>query len=320
MNLPNEVLSLKNRTPKAEKPKNSTTKGKKVVELDWRAKNAELITLDVGKTGQVYIDRAMDSLTTVWDTNYPLDGATEEAREKQALRQLKRKNELGVIAQMCSQAQEMKGTPQERANKIISALITRKMLDVILLFIESMVKRVAVSAYFEHRRYEAGTAVNPDIAMANLERLRECHALNGHVLEGEDGEEMFRGAFDAVHDKGESTWPSENHTLNAPSSTDAIQIAAVDAEDAELSAYAVQQWASAYWRLMTNNKEQADVLPFAIERVEQGVYRNYTEFLPFCDYRTESYQARLQREKLSGLEALEAVRNKIVDDGFTIKS
>lgn len=311
MKLPNEVLSLKNRPNPKPKPK-------KVTQLDWRERAAELITLTLGKTAQTYIDRAMDSLTTVWESNFPLDGETEEQRERQARRQAERHRNLTVISSMCDQASKMKGSPQERANKIISALITRKMIEVILLFVESLVRRAGVSAYFEYRRYLSHTAVNPEIALANLEQMRQSHALNGDVLEGEDGEALFANTFSTVHDAGEDVAPSEDHTRDGASSTDAIPIAATDAEDAELSALAIQQWASAYWRLMTNNKEEEDVLPFAIERVEPGVYRNYTEFTAFCDYRTESYNARLQRQKIEGLEALEAVRNKIVDDGFTL--
>ncbi len=310
MELPKEVLSLKNRT--TPKPKT------KVTQLDWRKRAAELITLNLGKTAQTYLDRAMDSLTTIWESNFPLDGETEEQRERQARRQAERHRNLTIIASMCDQASRMKGNPQERANKIISALITRKMTDVILLFIESLVRRAGVSAYFEYRRYLAHTAINPEVALANLEQMRQSHALNGDVLEGEDGEEIFANAFNAAHDHGESVSPGEDHARDGASSTDTIPIAATDAEDAELSALAIQQWASAYWRLMTNNKEEADILPFAIERVEPGIYRNYTDFLSFCNYRTESYNARLQKQKLEGLEALEAVRNKIVDDGFTI--
>lgn len=310
MNLPNEVLSLKNRKP-SQKPK------PKVTQLDWRGRAAELITLKLGKTAQVYLDRAMDSLTTVWEPNFPLDGETEEQRERQARRQAERHKNLTTIATMCDQASKMKGSPQERANKIISALITRKMTDTILLFIESVVRRAGVSAYFEYRRYLSHTAINPEVALANLEQMRQCHALNGEVLEGEDGEALFANAFNAAHDHGESVSPGEDHSRDDASNAP-IPIAATDTEDAELSALAIQQWASAYWRLMTNNKEEDDVLPFAVERVEPGVYRNYTEFTTFCDYRTESYNARLQRQKLEGLEALEAVRNKIADDGFVL--
>lgn len=303
-------LTIDKSKPKREKPK--------VQQLDWRVQAAELITLDPGPTAQTYLDRAMDALETVWPNTYALDGKTEEERDKQARRQEIRTQNFTTIAAACTQASKMEGTPLIRANKVVTAFIKRKMLDALLLFIESIVKRVAVSAYFEHRRYEAGTAVNPDVAMANLERMRECHALNGNVLDGEDGEEMFAAAFNAVHDHGEEAAESEDHTRDTQSANDAIQIAAVSAEDAELAAYAIQQWASAYWRLMTNNKEQADVLPFAIERVEPGVYRNYTDFLSFSNYRTESYNARLQREKVAGLEALESVAAKMADDGFNL--
>lgn len=309
MNLPNEVLSLKGRKPKT-----------KVQPIDWRQQAAELITLDPGPTAQTYLDRAMDALETVWPNTYPLEGKTEEEREKQARRQELRTQNFTTISIACTQASQMAGTPLVRANKVVNAFIKRKMLDALLLFIESIVKRVAVSAYSEHRRYEAGTAVNPDVALANLERMRECHALNGNVLDGEDGEEMFASAFAAVHDRGEEAAEGEDHSRDTQSANDAIQIAAVSAEDAELAAYAIQQWASAYWRLMTNNKEQADVLPFAIERVEPGVYRNYTDFLSFCNYRTESYNARLQREKVAGLEALESVATRIENDGFNLPS
>lgn len=303
-------LTIDKSKPKKEKPK--------VQQLDWRVQAAELITLDPGPTAQTYLDRAMDALETVWPNTYALDGKTEEERDKQARRQEIRTQNFTTIAAACTQASKMEGTPLIRANKVVTAFIKRKMLDALLLFIESIVKRVAVSAYFEHRRYEAGTAVNPDVAMANLERMRECHALNGNVLDGEDGEEIFAAAFNAVHDHGEEAAESEDHTRDTQSANDAIQIAAVSAEDAELAAYAIQQWASAYWRLMTNNKEQADVLPFAIERVEPGVYRNYTDFLSFSNYRTESYNARLQREKVAGLEALESVAAKMADDGFNL--
>lgn len=303
-------LAIDKTKPKKDKPK--------VQQLDWRTQAAELITLNPGPTAQTYLDRGMDALETVWDTTYPLEGKTEEERDKQARRQEVRKQHFTVIAAACAQASKMEGTPLIRANKIVGAFIKRKILDVLLLFIESIVKRVAVSAYFEHRRYEAGTAVNPDVALANLERMRECHALNGQVLEGEDGEEMFAAAFNAVHDRGEETAEGEDHARDPQSANDAVPIAATSAEDAELAAYAIQQWASAYWRLMTNNKEQADVLPFAIERVEPGVYRNYTNFLDFSNYRTESYNARLQREKTAGLEALESVAAKMASDGFNL--
>lgn len=304
-----EKLSLRNRKPKP-KPKDTP--------IDWRTKAAELIALKLGPTAQTYIDRAMDSLTVVYENNYPLEGKTEEERDKQARRQAQRMQNFTIIATMCDQASHMKGTPQERARKIIDALINRKLMDVILLFIESLVKRGAVSAYFEYRRYLAHTAVNPDVALANLEEMRECHRRNGEVLEGEDGEKLFADAFQAVHDRSEDTPPSEDHTADAPSANDAIQIAAVDAEDAELSALAIQQWASAYWRLMTNNKEQQDMLPFAIERVDPGVYRNYTDFIAFCDYRTELYNARLQRQKEEGMAALTALRDKMAEDDFIL--
>lgn len=300
-----EKLSLKKRTPKT-------------TSADWRTRAAEIIALKLGPTAQTYIDRAMDSLTVVYENNYPLEGRTEEERDKQARRQAQRMQNFTTISIMCDQASHMKGTPQERARKIIDALINRKLMEVILLFIESLVKRSAVSAYFEYRRYLAHTAVNPEVALANLEQMRECHRLNGEVLEAEDGEVLFADAFQAVHDRSENTAPSEDHTMDAPSADDVMQIAAVDAEDAELSAMAIQQWASAYWRLMTNNKEQADVLPFAIERIEPGVYRNYTEFVPFCDYRTEMYNARMQRQKEEGMAALSALRDKMAQDDFQL--
>ena len=321
MDLPKEVLALKKNTePKPKLSLKDRPKATKstVVKLDWRGRAAELISLKLGPTSQTYIDRAMDALTTVWDVTYPIEGRTEEERDKQARRQAQRQQNLRTIAIMCNQAAQMKGTPQERAHKIINALITRKLPDIILLFIEMLVKRSGVSAYYEYRRYESHTAINPNIALANLERMRECHALNGDVLDGEDGEVMFAEAFFGAHDHGEDAAPGEDHARDAPSANDPIPIAAINAEDAELSALGIQQWASAFWRLMTNNPEQNDVLPFAIERVDTGVYRNYTGFTEFCDYRTEQYNARLTREKEEGLKALETVRNTLSSDGFTL--
>lgn len=298
-----EKLTLKNRKPSTPKPK-----------TDWRTPLFEIIKLLMSKTAQIYIDRAIDAMSIVYPRNPNFIPEDDKAAERLA----RREANMARIAEYCTQGQNMEGKPQEIATKIAVAMTNRKQLDLLAMFLEQLVRRCGTSAYFEYSRFNRGTAFNEDIAIANLERLNESHALNG-----DDGFTLL----DALPaDLGEDVAPGEDHSRDAPAATDQIPIAAENAENAEAAAYEVQNWATAYHRLLTNNSGQngqnVHTVPFAIERLDDGSYRNYTDFEAFATYKEEAYRAKLEESRLTGLNNALEVNRQLMEaaghDGFNI--
>lgn len=298
-----ETLSLKNRKPSTPKTK-----------TDWRTALFEIIKLMMSKTAQIYIDRAIDAMSIVYPRNPNYIPEDEKAAERMA----RREANMTRIAEYCAQAQKMEGKPQELATKIAVAMTNRKQLDLLAMFLEQLVRRCGTSAYFEYSRYNRGTAYNEDVAIANLERLNECHALNG-----DDG---FAALDNVPGDLGEDVAPSEDHSRDAAAASDQIPIAAKDAEDAEAAAYEVQNWCTAYHRLLTNNSGQngqaVHTVAFAIERLDDGSYRNYTDFEAFVTYKEEAYRAKLEESRLTGLNNALEVNRQLMEaaghDGFNV--
>ncbi len=298
-----EKLTLKNRKPSTPKP-----------ETDWRTPLFEIIKLLMSKTAQIYIDRAIDAMSIVYPRNPNFTPEDDKAAERLA----RREANMARIAEYCTQGQNMEGKPQEIATKIAVAMTNRKQLDLLAMFLEQLVRRCGTSAYFEYSRFNRGTAFNEDIAIANLERLNESHALNG-----DDGFTLL-GTLPA--DLGEDVAPGEDHSRDAPAATDQIPIAAENAENAEAAAYEVQNWATAYHRLLTNNSGQngqnVHTVPFAIERLDDGSYRNYTDFEAFATYKEEAYRAKLEESRLTGLNNALEVNRQLMEaaghDGFNI--
>lgn len=298
-----ETLSLKNRKPSTPKTK-----------TDWRTALFEIIKLMMSKTAQIYIDRAIDAMSIVYPRNPNYIPEDDKAAERLA----RREANMARIAEYCAQAQKMEGKPQELATKIAVAMTTRKQLDLLAMFLEQLTRRCATSAYFEYSRYNRGTAYNEDVAIANLERLNECHALNG-----DDG---FTVLDNVLADLSEDVAPDEDRSRDAPAATDQIPIAAKNAEDAEGAAYEVQNWATAYHRLLTNNSGQngqnVHTVPFAIERLDDGSYRNYTDFVAFVAYKEEAYRAKLEETRLSGLANTLEINRQLMEaaghDGFNV--
>lgn len=298
-----EKLTLKNRKPSTPKP-----------ETDWRTPLFEIIKLLMSKTAQIYIDRAIDAMSIVYPRNPNFIPEDDKAAERLA----RREANMARIAEYCTQGQNMEGKPQEIATKIAVAMTNRKQLDLLAMFLEQLVRRCGTSAYFEYSRFNRGTAFNEDIAIANLERLNESHALNG-----DDG---FTLLDTLPADLGEDVAPGEDHSRDAPAATDQIPIAAENAENAEAAAYEVQNWATAYHRLLTNNSGQngqnVHTVPFAIERLDDGSYRNYTDFGAFATYKEEAYRAKLEESRLTGLNNALEVNRQLMEaaghDGFNI--
>lgn len=302
-----EKLTLKNRKP---------SKTKTETEIDWRTVLFEIIKLMMSKTAQTYIDRAIDAMSIVYPRNPNFIPEDDKAAERLA----RREANMARIAEYCKQGQKMEGKPQEIATKITVAITNRKQLDLLAMFLEQLVRRCGTSAYFEYSRFQRGTAFNEDVAIANLERLNESHALNG-----DDG---FTLLDTLPADLGEDIAPGEDHSRDAPAATDQIPIAAENAENAEAAAYEVQNWATAYHRLLTNNSGQngqnVHTVPFAIERLDDGSYRNYTDFEAFATYKEEAYRAKLEETRLSGLANTLEINRQLMEaaghDGFNIPS
>lgn len=300
-----EKLTLKNCKPSAPKAK-----------IDWRTALFEIIKLMISKTAQTYIDRAIDAMSIVYPRNPNFTPEDDKAAERLA----RREANMARIAEYCKQGQRMEGKPQEIASKIAAAMTNRKQLDLLAMFLEQLVRRCGTSAYFEYSRFQRGTAFNEDVAIANLERLNESHALNG-----DDG---FALLDNLPADLGEDVAPSEDHSRDAPAATDQIPIAAKDAEDAEAAAYEVQNWCTAYHRLLTNNSGQngqnVHTVPFGIERLDDGSYRNYTDFEAFATYKEETYRAKLEEARLSGIANTLELNRQLMEaaghDGFNIPS
>jgi len=298
-----EKLTLKNKPSKTK--------------IDWRTALFEIIKLLMSKTAQTYIDRAIDAMSIIYPRNPNFIPEDDKAAERLA----RREANMARIAEYCAQAQKMEGKPQEIATKIAVAMTNRKQLDLLAMFLEQLVRRCGTSAYFEYSRFQRGTAFNEDVAIANLERLNESHALNGD----NDG---FIMLDNVPADLGEDVAPGEDHSRDAPAATDQIPIAAKDAADAEAAAYEVQSWCTAYHRLLTNNSGQngqnVHTVPFAIERLDDNSYRNYTDFLAFVAYKEEAYRTKLEETRLSGLANTLEINRQLMEaaghDGFNIPS
>lgn len=264
--------------------------------INWKVRNQSIIETKLDATANGYLDRAMFQLETVWEQNYELTGATEEERDRQTHKMAMKQAKLTQISKFCEQGSKLPGTPQQRVLKIIHGMIARKLVETLQLFLESLVKRVGGSAYFEYQRFSQGSAVNKDVAQANLNQLMESLE-----LAGKDPEDA--GNFDTQFDLGEDAAPEEQYEGD---DTDGLnRIIATSFEDAESAALDVQSWCSAWWRLMTNNPKE-DVLPFGIERINETEYRPHTDFGEFCRFKQEDWKLKQHKKRLSTLAALEA--------------
>lgn len=278
--------------------------------INWKVQNQSIIETKLDATANGYIDRAMVQLEKVWENTYELTGATEEERDRQAHRQAMKQAKLHQIAKFCDQGSKLPGTPQQRCLKIIHGMIARKLIETLQLFLESLVKGVGRSAYFEYQRFTQGSAVNKDVAQANLDQL-----MKSLELAGKDPEDA--GTFDTQFDLGEDSAPQEDYEGGDEEALN--RIIATSFEDAESAALDVQSWCSAWWRLMTNNQKE-DVLPFGVERINDTEYKSHTDFGAYVRFKQEDWKERQATKRLNALAALQAAARQTSElkDDFDI--